>query len=71
MYLELGTDDLWERVKRSCETYTVDEEYVAIRAFEWMGGPDVGHNNVYFEGCEAPLPDEELPGVDQGLWPYM
>ena len=71
MYLELDSDALWERIERSCETYSVDEDYIALRAFEWMGGFEEGHNNVYFEGCEAPLPNQALPGIDQGLWPYM
>ena len=71
MYLELDSDRLWERVEDSCETYSVDEEYIALRAFEWMGDTVEGHHNVYFDRCQAPLPTESLPGVDEGLWPYM
>lgn len=69
--IELNSDGLWESVQRSCSDYSVDGEYLALLGFEWMGNDRAGHHNVYYETCEGPLIEQELPGLDRGLWLRM
>lgn len=68
---EIDSDALWARVQRSCREYTVDGDYVALLGFEWMGGVSEGHHNVYYETCEGPLADMDMPDVATGLFPFM
>ena len=67
---ELRYAEVWEANQRSCRELT-DESYVALLGFEWMGGGQQGHHNVYFDGCEAPLAPQALETLDDGLWPYV
>ncbi len=67
---ELRYEELWERVQRSCREYS-GPDYVALLGFEWMGGRQQGHHNVYYDGCSAPLGPQSLETLETGLWPYI
>ena len=63
---ELHYDDLWDRMQRSCATWT-DQGYVALLGFEWMGGGAQGHHNVYYPSCDGELAPQALSDVDELL----
>lgn len=69
--VELNSGALWSAVQRSCASYSVEGDYLAVLGFEWMGNEGAGHHNVYYESCEGPLIEQELPGLERGLWLRM
>jgi len=71
--LEVHGEELWEELRISCENY-LESGFMPMLGFEWMGGEDNGHHNVYFDGCwgEVRLV-EDIPDMDgpDGLWAFM
>jgi hypothetical protein len=64
---------LWAELQETCRALSVPDAYVALSGFEWIGGP-FGHHNVYFDGCDAPIPDlEDFDGLagDGGVYAWV
>ena len=70
---EVDGEALWEELQLSCESYE-EHGFLPVLGFEWMGGIDNGHHNVYFDGCWGDVrPLEDIPDLagEDGLWAYL
>ncbi len=52
-------EDLWAELAATCDRETVDDAFVVLSGFEWIGtteaNPHAGHSNVYYDACDGPL----------------
>ncbi len=82
--LEIDEDALWEELVDNCSAYTVDESYLVLLAFEWIGnvaaaeyGTETnGHHNVYYDSCDGPYGTHDTDVIDSvdakhGLWTWL
>jgi MYXO-CTERM domain-containing protein len=58
--VEIDGETLWSDLQRACEADSVDDVYLAMLGFEWMGETrGHGHHNVYFDDCGGFLPSHQ------------
>lgn len=82
--VELGGEGLWDELRNSCSAYTEEGQYIVLLGFEWMGefaaaetgGTSVGHHNVYYDGCDAPIGTHDVSVINalsgpDGLWAWL
>lgn len=75
---------LWSELQETCAAMSVDDDYIVMLGFEWMGSYAAdaygtvteGHHNVYFNRCEAPQASHDLSVIDtvdgeNGLWQWI
>ncbi len=57
--IEIDGDALWLERQDNCVGESEDGKFISMLGFEWMGdhitGDNQGHNNFYFDSCNAPL----------------
>ena len=74
--VEIDGDALWEFLEADCLAET-SEDYLVLLGFEWIGGlvgEGQGHHNLYFDGCDIPLPSHETLGglaEEEGVYAWQ
>lgn len=82
--IELNVEQQWAELQESCTGYTLEDEYLVLLGFEWIGDVAAGefgtstdgHQNVYYDACDGPLGTVDTDVIDglagpRGLWAWV
>jgi len=82
--LEIDEEALWAELQNNCGAYTVENEYLVLLGWEWMGKfatfvtgeRSIGHHNIYYDTCDGPYgthDTEVMLSLDGqlGIWTWL
>jgi|GEM_PF-1269095 len=82
--LEIDEEGLWAELQSNCSSYTVDNEYLVLLGWEWMGKfatfvtgeQTIGHHNIYYDSCDGPYGTHDTQVMlalegQLGIWPWL
>lgn len=75
---ELDAAEIWAQLSESCLSYSVDDRFLVIQGWEWVG--DLAnrtwyHHNTYYDACDGPQGDHDtgptVLGGEDGLFAWV